>query len=369
MSFPQYRLRVWRQNDGALLTWIPLEQAYSMQFDRLINKIGALSVTLLYEPGMEVTFATDNIVDVDRRAADGNFYTEASFFVRFMERFEAADGERMLIGGKSVTDLLARRVINPADDPLAVGGYSTKAGATEQIIREYIREQAGDLASAGRQTLRLTVPSVITAGTESGLRLRWKNLWDEMSNLGDANDVDIEVIHTGAANFECFIGRRGSDKSVPISGLTPFTVFSPQRRNVVDPRLTIDRRKEATFIYTLGDGDQQNRTVLETASTRVADSAYNRIEITSDARQADKKTVQQLITEAIRTLNDNAPEQDFDFKLEGNAGGAVYREDFDLGDTVTIVWDELQVDRRIVGISFELDGQTEIVKVKIGETK
>lgn len=372
MPFPTYQLHVWEVATNSLKTIIPVKTAFNLTYTKEVSGIGVLAFTMaeVDDDDLRDIFADDNIIDVKRVDPDGNLITEESYFVRDFHRVTAENGLRVVIGGVSLNELIARHIVDPDDDSVQPnGGFATKAGDAMTVIRAYVREQSGDLASVVRQEPRFSVPGQLLSGTNVGANLRHQNLWVEMRRLAISGDVDLQVVHDGAGNLSLEIKRIGTDKSVTTRIVPPYLVFSPDRGNLRNPSLKISRRNEENVIYGLGDGEGANRTLVKTIGAGSTDTIYNRIETALDVRDAVMGDITTIQTQAAQRIISKAPIIEFEFELVPDSGGATYRVDWFLGDTATFVWDTIRNDRRIVGISVTLDTSGEKIDVTLSEVQ
>ncbi len=372
MSYPQYQLSVYdTSNFGALLTVLPVSEAFNLSYSKLLNDIGSLAFTLPFDStDWASIFATDNIIDVQRKNPSGNLVTEESYFVVSLEHVTADDGDRFVVGGYSLNDLLRRAQVNPADDSVQPnGGFVTKTGDVVQVIRAYVRENLGDLASVSRQRPRFSVPNQADAGRDVGANLRFENLWDEMRKLAVAGGIELNVVHDGSGNLELELARIGTDRSVTANTVPPYLVFDPKRGNLFNPKLLIDHKQEKNFFYVLGEGDGANRPIVPVVSTAASDTIYNLREGVVDARDARRGDTVAMQTAGNQAIADNRALVEFTFDIAPDVPGSVYRRDWFFGDTATFIWDGLQYDRRITEIEVHLDDSGENMSIKLSEVQ
>lgn len=363
---PDYQIRVTDPQTGAVTLVLPLVESYALKYELELNKITSFALTLPYEADYETIFRLDAIVDIMRTDPSGNFQTEGSYLVRMPTRTEAENDGRYIVAGYHANHLLQRRYIDPADDSVQPnGGYATKAGAGGEIIRAYIREQAGDLASANRQTFGLVTPTQLNDGGNTGGNFRYENLWDELVKMGETAGIEIHVEHAGSRVFNCIVGTQGTDRSLDTvtDPIVSLMVFDPQRGNLRNPALTIDRRNEVTFVRVRGSGARDNRISIALQSPNITDSIYNRIEATQDARGVDDTDALGIYLEGLKYLNEKRPLTEFAFEPLVNTGGAIYRTNFFFGDTVTAQWGNIAKTLRVKSLSFEVSEEDETLEI------
>lgn len=334
---------------------------YEVRYSRALNDIGAFAITLPSDIRWAQIFTLDALIDVERTSPiTGALQVEETFLVRLTHRFRDGDQERFIVGGLSLNHLLARRVVDPDDDPTAAGGYSTKAGPADDVLRDYAREQCGDLASAIRQYPNFSVGSVGSVGLSVGRRLRYENLLEVFQDVANQGGVDFLISRITGNTLRLTIAPIGTDKTKTYNyPFAPFVQLDPARGNLSDPSLLFDRREEQNFVYALGQGPGEQRITLKYSGLGIGDSPYNRVEFTSDVRTAERGDSTTLATGARAALFEKQARKEFTFAPSGSEPGAIYQLDYVLGDTLTAAWGDESIDLRVrsVDISLSEDGE------------
>jgi hypothetical protein len=353
---------------GHILTVFDPAAFDEIKYSRVLNDVGVLAITY---PGTvdRSLFSLDTLIEIYRTSpVTGELAKEDTYFVRYTQRFRQDTSEKFVVGGFSLNHLLARRIVDPDDDPLQAGGFSTKAGLADYVMRDYAREQAGDLASAERSFPGLTVPPVYGLGIAAGARVRHQVLLELLQDLASRGGVDFEIRRTTNANLELAILPIGTDKTKTSNyPLTPWVGLSPQRGNLSNPSLTFDRKSEQNFVYALGQGQAERRKLLKLAGDGITDSPYNRIEFVADIRTAENDSPLQLFTGAKAQLFNKRPRKDFTYEPTDQEPGNVYNQDWVLGDKVSAFWDEEDLDLRVTSVEITLSANNESVKTTLTE--
>lgn len=353
---------------GQALAVFDSEAFYELRYSRALDDIGKLVLTLPGNNQYRPLFTLDSFIDVyrtDPSSPINALILEDTYLVRLAHRYRQDTDERFVVGGVSLNHLIKRRIIDPADDPAASGGYSTKAGAADTLIRAWCNEQMGPGASAARQTAGLTLSTVPGSGLGVGGRYRFENLLVSMQDLAHRGNTDFLITRTGGVNLLLAVGVIGSDKTK--SSNYPFNAWvglTPTRGNLLQPSYQLDRTQELNFVYALGPGQGANRQLIKQAGTTVTDSPFNRIEFTSDGRQIDATNT--LQTAANAALWDNLPKLEFTYQPTGLEPGNIYRLDWDMGDKITAFWDEFTQDLRVMNVDITVNEQGEIIKPTVG---
>lgn len=367
MSLPDYQLTIVSPSSGQPLTVITGSGLDGLRFSRVLNGIGSLALTLPEGEDWASIFTLDTLIEVARTdPVTGGLRTEDTYLTRLTHRFREGDQELFVVGGLSLNHLLARRVVDPDDDTLAAGGYSTKAGPADDVMRAYAREQCGDLASAARQFPNFSVGPVLSVGGGVGKRARYENLLELFQELAKAGQMDFTTRRLTGNTLRLTIEPIGSDKTRSTNyPFAPFVMFNPVRGNLENPSLLQDRKGEGTYVYALGQGPGEFRIVSQVSGLGIVDSPYNRIEFTEDIRLAERGFGQQLLTGARDALISRQAQKVFTFRITGDLPGAVYHVDWEIGDLVTCAWDAVELNLRITEVELDISADGESINVKV----
>lgn len=368
MALPDYQVSVISCVTGRVVAFYDSKTFAMLRYSRRINDIGAFVIDMPYDDNYYAAFDFDNFVEIYRTSpVTGLPILEESYLVRSRHRYREGDDERFVAGGLSLVHLLARRIIDPEDDPTATDGYSRKAGPADTVMYDYVNEQCGALASADRQFPGMSLAAVLGAGVNINKSYRYDNLFNALEEMAIGSGIDFYVTRTSFYFTSVQIEAIGNDytrtTNEPLA--LPWVGLSPNRRNLDEPSLKIDRMEERNYVYALGQGQGEERIVVQQSTSDSTLTPFNRIEFVKDARNIEKTDTDGLTTAATEALNKNKVIRDFTFLPATDEGGSVYREDWDLGDKVTVMWGSEQDDLRIMGVDIEIDGDGESVEVKV----
>lgn len=367
MALPDYQLVVVDPLTGSTRYVFDGVAIDELKYNRPLNDVGALALTLPGDAAWPSVFELDSMVEVLRVSPlTGQFQVEDTFLTRMTQRFQEGGKEHYVVGALSLNHLLTRRVIDPDDDPLGVGGYSTKAGLADDVMRSYAREQMGDLASAVRQLPNFSVGPSQSIGRPVGKRSRYDNLFTVFQELARQGGIDFIVQRLTGNTLRLTLAPIGTDKSKTAHyPFGPFVMFNPARGNLSDPSLVIDRNDEKNFCYALGQGQGEARIVAKVTGLGIGDSPYNRIEFKEDIRLAERGQSAQLLTGARDALTEHQAAREFSFKPTGQEPGAIYRADFDIGDVITAQWDDESVDLRVTDVEITISESGESIEIRL----
>lgn len=371
MALPSYQVTVTDPSTGGVTAVFDGTALDDMKFSRALDDVGLLAMTLPYSDTLPGIFTLDSLVEVQRTSAlTGALQTEEVYLSRLTHHFRQGDEEKYIVGGFSLNHLLARRLIDPADDSGAAGGYSTKSGASDDVLVAYARQQCGDLClTAARQYPNFSVALSSGLGNTVGRRLRYENLLEVFQDVCKQSTLilmDFQIVRLSGNTLRLNVYPIGSDKSKTRNyPFAPFVELNPLRGNLSDPSLLFDRKQEKNYVYALAQGPGESRIVTRVSGGGVNDSPYNRIEFTTDVRNAQRGDTTTVATSAGAALNDNQAKQEFTFKPTGTEPGGVYRVDYDVGDIVTCTFDNQSFDLRVRGVEIVLSADNEEISVTV----
>lgn len=327
-----------------------------VKYTRRLNDVGLVQISgdVLLTPNIEAVAAKDQLIEV-LRFADGEETVEGTYIVRFWQRFEDEGRDWLLIAGQSLEYLLLQRVIDPRNDPLAAGGYSTKEGAADTVMTSFVNEQAGPSAATEQQVPSLTAATAAGTGETVRIRTQWANLLETLQGLTTKGRMDFYIERTSGIGLRFAAEAVGSDKTKTTNyPSAPFVLFSPEFGNMQEPDLTRDWKSEKTVVYLLGQGAGDSRDLHAQYASAASSSPYNYSVIVADARQIEDgaSIMTEYQTQADDLLAQNAALNSFKFEITRAA--EQYRVLWDLGDRVTAAWGDYEEDLRIVGVTVEL---------------
>ena len=363
-----YQLTVRSATDGSVQIVLDGSAFDDCKYSRALNDVGVFAMTLPSNPDWPAIFTLDALIDIERTSPiTGNLQIEDTYLTRLLHRFRQGDEEHFVVGGLSLNHLLSRRIVDPADDPAAAGGYSTKAGPADDILSNYANEQCGPSSSALRKFPNLTIAASASVGSSAGRRLRYENLLDVFQDVANQSNVDFLITRISSNNLRLTVLPIGTDRTRSLNyPFAPFVELNPIRGNLSDPSLLLDRKKEQNYVYALGKGPGESRILSKLEGEGVHDSPYNRIEFTTDVRTAERGDSTTVTTGARAALYDKQAQKEFTFKPTGQEPGNIYRLDWDVGDSLTCVWDDQVLDLRVreVEITLSSDGETIVPRME-----
>lgn len=357
---------------GNLVDIIPADRPETIHYTRVLNGVGEIDITLDgNDRAVSYMTATDYFLEVLRRnTPDGALEVEGTYLLRYCELFQDSDTglETLILGGRSLEDFLNRRRVIPVNDPLGAAGFSTKQGFGDVVMTEYVDEQMVT-ASAFPQ---MSIPGLSVLPTNnigyiaSERRKQEDSLLTTLQDIANQTRVDFSIVRTSGAAFEFRPGVQGSDRSMTANyPLAPFTLLTPIRGNMQNPRLIYNRYEEVNFAFMAGQGPENDRIYYPVAGAGVDASPFNLIVGVFDSREND--TTDQLVSAASAELFKTQAKAQFEFEPILGQEGTRYNIDFFLGDILTAEFKEFRSDFRVTGIEITISADGETINPTIQE--
>ncbi len=291
--------------------------------------------------------------------------------VRRIVEYEKNDGKFIALLGPSYTEILRRRIL-----AYTAGAWTThQIGPADDVMKVFVIAALGAGASAGRTVIPwgFSVQGYRGLGTSVEYDEPWGNLLDvcqkiaESSKSTQATAVYFAVMPTGSGwpmEFQTGVGRFGADHRYP-GGEDGGVLFALEFGNMDAPEYDEDRTGEYTYVYALGPGEGDARTIATaTDATRVALSPLNRIEAFEDASQADTPNLVQDAADGLLAKGKAKITLSFEAL---QAMGCALGTHYGFGDYVTARYGTHQADLLVTGIDIDVDGNAdkETIRLKL----
>lgn len=355
---------------GSQLDLLSTQRIVSFTYTRILNDIGTFQLTIDANDNAAQYFGLlDLVVNVYRRNQPmGDLELDASYLTRYWERLEDDESgeEYIIFSGYSLEHLLFRRHIDFADDPVNAGGFVTRQGSGDTVMRDFVLYQCITPAvNLDRAFTGLTAAAVSGGYQQTFQRRSTENLLDILKEIVQKSNVDFRVVYTGDApngvmSMEFQATTIGTDRTKTTNYPTsPYLLFDPRRGNMFSPSVVVDRKDEKTFVYVTGQGLEDERVIFPVINAQAAtDSIWNRIETVVDARNNQENDTDGYFSAGIDTLNDNKALTEFNFQPD--LAVIRYNVGFFLGDKITGQYEGYQKDVRIKAVTISIENDETI---------
>lgn len=363
-----YQVRVYSTNGTLQAVFDDFRAA---TIEHRVNYASTLTLSL-YELHYAVPFFTlDSLIEVRRQVPEAGlaWYTEYIGFHRTPQRQITSDNQRIFTSySRGLIDLLNRRSIRYYAD---TDGSAKGPGNADDVMKDYVRENAGDLATvANRRVTNGVTPGLAVepythrAPSYEGAHA-WKNLLTALRDIGEPNHVDFDVLWTGRTGwlFKTYYPFMGIDRRAGVG--QEQVIFSPDFGNMLNPSYTQSRTDEVSSVLVLGPGEGPLRdTTLREDIIRKADSPWNLIEQDQDASNEDRLNALNAIGDGV--LHDKRAAISLTFDVI-QTPQATYGQHYKLGDLVTGRFSNIQTDVKIRAVTLNMSAPAESVRLELEE--
>lgn len=348
--------------DGVSLT--------TLRVERKLNDVSVAQFTLQADHPAAAHLGKHAWFEVWRYPVAGERQHEGTYMVVLLDRSVDDNGlEWLIVAGFSFEFLLLQRVVDPRNDPLMAGGWSTKYGPVDDLMAELVYEQAGRGASAHNGTPSQQVPYLEVAPTASvgdpvPFRKAWDGLLPSLQELAAGDRMDFRIERGMGTGLVFYAERVGEDRSKTTNFPGGrFVLLTPELGTLARPRLVRDWRQEKTVVVLLGHGAGDAREFFGSMAANAQETPYSVAVAVEDLRQAESAS--EYIAQAQAALAKNAAHKEFSFEVA--QGATHYHELFELGDFVTVAWGEYEQDMRVIGVEIEVREGQERITPKVRE--
>jgi hypothetical protein len=317
--------------------------------------------------------AKDCILEYWRTPIDGAARLEYAGFLRWWEPQLNENGNYMLrIGGWDFNDLLDRAIAAH----YAGTSQASKTGYAGDVLRAIVREQlasgATDYASTARGYSRLAVEADRNDGPSISKGFAWQGVLKTLQAIADISRANGTPIYFGVvpmissdqtitAEFQVRAAQWGDDHRI---GTRAAMVFSPENRNLAEPKLRYEYSDEKTVAYAGGQDTGANRVVRSITDARATDSIWNRREVFVDGR--DTKDPSVLDDRAREALNEGISVRFSGALMDTETSR--YGINWVFGDYVSCQFAGLQFDTVVLAREFKVEpdgSETLIARVEV----
>lgn len=354
---------------GRLVRLHDLTGTEQVAYSRRVADEGQFMMALPRDLADDVLLQRDALAQVYRlHPLTGQLQEDGTYFLRLPDHVPG-DYEGLVISGVSPETLLRMRCYDPDDDPLAANGFSTKGGPATQLMREIVTEQLISPLNTARAFPGVHLAPYGLDGPPNYYfrsEIKAQYVFDILTDIYKATGVEFWLSYadrhpTGYPRFAFHAGRVGRNRSKAAHPDGPYVYMTQAAGNLAEAQLTIDALDERTVVVVLGKGANGNRLVYRQESDRMDDSPFAYREIVVEAGEAD--TLDELLSAADTGLAEHEAETTFTFR-PALASGALYEQDWDLGDIVTVGHRGVEYTMQITGVSVTLSAGEELIEVE-----
>lgn len=321
----------------------------SLQWSRRVNGVGEFYVTFARDNFDRALFDVDRRLQITRKPQGAKEQLLMVGFLRLLDRDIQGGKRTIAIGGPDGNYHLTGRIV--ASDSKLPG--SDKSGPADDVMKDYVNDALGALASADRiltsegfsvQADLGLAPTLNKSAPRLMLLRTLQELARSSANAGTILRFDVVYPTPSTFEFQTFINQRGLDRT---SGRNSVEL-SVENGTLDNVSLRQDWRDEVTYVYGGGQGESSTR-VIKTAedTARSGRSIFGRREGWYDGSNYSIEAALQSATNAA--LEAGKPKRHFSGEIvdtEDNRFG----KDWGLGDRVIALFDTERINVEITSV-------------------
>jgi hypothetical protein len=309
----------------------------TLQYVRAENNYGMLILTIPLGDWRYDDFRLNDMFEVWReKAGVTSLQNETAYFLRDWELYADSDGRHFVdLYAKDANFLLDSRIVGYAADTT----QAKKTDYADDMIKEIVKQNMAGLAAAARQISTITVEDDLSDSVSITKGFAWRNILKVCQEIAETATSSgtytcFDMIRTGVNSFRfrTYTGQRGIDHGKDSGDPRP---VGEAYGNLVDAQLGTYHSEEINYIYAGGQGQQDDRIVVEESDDdRIAYGyPYNRIEAFHDARHCE--TEASVEAEADSALRNSMPRKIITGTL-ADTEGMQFGIDYGFGDIVNV---------------------------------
>lgn len=304
--------------------------------------------------------ATDHNMDliVEKRIIHKPGSDEAGIIDQYYLKHEEDGSEYIEANGYFLTGLLARRII-----PLQTTLYLSYRDVMHELVDMNCVNTVEKRIIPG-----LHMPSLSADTEKVRLQVTGKNLLAYIGNVAQVAEIGFKILFK--RTYMEFYTYKGVDRSKNQIE-NPRVIFSQRYDNLASSEYTYSEVDKATAAYVAGEGEGLDRTVVEVDN---GETGFDRYEKYVDARSGREEGMTD--GEYLELLNQSGleilkPAAENFFGDIADSETTVYKEDYDLGDIVTVIdnrWNK-EISARITEVEEVDDTSGSRIVVYFGTTE
>ena len=267
-------------------------------------------------------------------------YQENTGIIRYIQQTK----DDIIVCGNDLKSLLAQRIIVPPfvylETPEVIDGYDRTSGNIETIMRHYVNMHAINPTDTKRKISNLFLGNYQGLGKQAKWQARFENLLEELSEIGKYDEIGFDITFKKTEKYFSFQCMKGRD-------FTDSIIFSRRYKNIEDYEYTYDDLSTINTTYVGGDGEEESQYI-----EKVSETDYTGFLRREDFISAGGSEIDEIKDRGLAHLKEQAVVETIETESNGKL---IYKEDWDLGDYVTVKVDVL--------------GETMILEKQITEVK
>lgn len=290
---------------------------------------------------------------------------EEAGYITTRQLYKNQEGKEVIkVNGKFITNYLEQRIN---------WGRINFTGKTEILMRKLVLENAIDPEHTNRKIENLTLGDLKEFDDEIQYQNSFGNIIKCLENISNTSGIGYRNILDVEKRKIIFELYKGIDRTINNGSIAP-CIFSRDFENILEQEYieSISNYKNTALIAGAGEGEERRLTFIEQGQGLDRYELYVDARDLSDEKEEDEKMPDNeylpiLLQRGNEKLEEHKKISTFDSKIN-TKGNNTYKENYDIGDIVTIVDEEwnLRIDTRITQIDEVYEQQGFNVYVTFG---
>lgn len=363
----------------------------ALSFTKTVNDVGSYSLSINGKDARRLEFELDGQVEVWRSIPGViDWYKEFEGLHRKPDKKLNDNGSNQFVSnGVGYNELLARRVVAYKSGTIR----AAKNCSAETAIKQYVDENcAKDLMTVVGRLSDGYMPGFYIEADKTSITTdpipNWsgdkafENLLDVLKEIATSSGIDFNVVGTGPAQFTFYtylkgMGLNKTYHTISSSGRNEYgnipVVFSAVFGSMSSATYSDDRIGEANVVIVQGDGEGSTKhTVTRSDPNAMDDSPWNIREVSRSASIPSNEVDRLLVTHYMEvtgdeTLKELARKERIVDCVPLQTPSSLYGVHYQLGDTVTVWFDDVKMDKRITSVTLEYSNDGESVSMELSD--
>lgn len=271
---------------------------------------------------------------------------------------DGSASEVINLSGRSVGGMFEERLALPSSGTV----YDEQSSvAAETAMKHYVTQNTGSGASANRQIPNLVVTTDQTRGATISYKARYETVAEVLETISNVTTLGWEVTFDETNNNYEFDVISTIDKT---EGSANPVYFDVDFETILETKYLTSDMNLKSYAYVGGQGEGTGRTFVETYIASSEPTGFDRREVFVDGANLD--TTNTLSQKGDSVLEDSKTEDVIEVKIN-SVGSFRYREDWDIGNTITVRNEKwgLKTDLQIIGITLKMSPDRGIPEILV----
>ena len=254
---------------------------------------------------------------------------------------------KLTITGRDPTGLFANRIA--LHNTTTGTGYDDQSGNAETVISHYINKNCIDASDNSRNLSNLVLLTDEGRGNEVSYSARFDYISDIVSDLANSGELGFQTSYNP---IDCTVELdfiEGTDHSYTSSDPV---VFKNDFKNIISLDISKSAVGNVNLAY-VGDSGSDAARSLDEVFVSSEPSGNDRIELFVDG--SSTTTTAERTTLGESAIIENQTQTSVSAEIKADNSAFVYGTDYDLGDTVSLEFEDTVYDLKIVEVLLEFD--------------